>query len=324
MYCLFYIEKMSEEFQSSIQQLSNNVHNNMRILIDNIHNCYSPLVGSAVSNFLSTVSQDFLKFCISCAQSHVKSEGFIDWFSLETDLYKLSKQTITEDSLKQVNQLMNIMVGHLFIYLTSFRDNLLQVEMSENDRIRLMFISELFIVAQRDIYGEIYYENLICGAHVCHTYIIDALHEMHNIRPASTAQLNDYCGKPCFTEDRLKRIAQFWGVCAMLTANEQENIRITMHALLRIYERVAAKYSLTFEQLTNYLLEKQSRNKIVHYAAAIKTYSRRANFNTFSLDNFIQIPENNHINNAINQEKITLESIFRGACQLQKSFPYKM
>ena len=56
-YCLFYIEKMSEEFQSSIQQLSNNVHNNMRILIDSIHNCYSPLVGSTVSNFLSTVFQ---------------------------------------------------------------------------------------------------------------------------------------------------------------------------------------------------------------------------------------------------------------------------
>ena len=324
MYCLFYIEKMSEEFQSSIQQLSNNVHNNMRILIDNIHNCYSPLVGSAVSNFLSTVSQDFLKFCISCAQSHVKSEGFIDWFSLETDLYKLSQQTITEDSLTQINQSMNKMVNHLLNHLTSFHQNLLEAEMSENYRIRLMFIAELFIVALRDIYGEIYYENLICGPNVCHTYIIDALHEMHNIRPASTAQLNDYRGKSCFTENRLKRIAQFWRVCAMLTANELENIRITMHALLRIYERVAAKYSLTFEQLTNYLLEKQSRNKIVHYAAAIKTYSRRANFNTFSLDNFIQIPENNHINNAINQEKITLESIFKGTCQLQKSFPYKM
>lgn len=44
----------------------------------------------------------------------------------------------------------------------------------------------------------------------------------------------------------------------------------------------------------------------------------------FSLDDFIQKPDNYLINGAIAQEKQQLANIFQGACHLQKRFKYRI
>lgn len=326
---------MSDLFQSSIKELRGSTLDNMHLLIQRINDCYSLLVDSQISIFFSTVCNDFFQAWSPPEASNINFEHLVGWLSFEMDLQRLLYPLSAEDNLNQFEQLMNHMLSTLFTCLTSFQTNLVAIETIGNAQVRLMFIAELFIVPLREIHGHVYHRNLQCGSKACDKHIIDAINQMHTITPAPIAKLNDYRFVGCLQKDSLREFAHRWGVFRTLTPKYSEmtfdqretfheSIRETLYILLGIYQKVARKYSLELKQLTNYLLEKKKRNETAHYGEAIKKYAKNLTPNKFSLNDFVQIPENKHITSAIAQENQQLREIFEGACHLQQRFPYDM
>ena len=323
-----------DPIQSAIQQLRNSVLATLHILIKKINDCYVPLVDQQILEFVSTVCDDFLKVWMSPARSSINSENLVVWFAFEKDLRKVSVSISDNAIFDRCEHLINDMLSDMFKYLTSFQNGLQNIETIENDRIRLMFIGELFSVALREIHGRAYYDNLMCGSKVSDKLTVDAVNEMHEIAPLSTSQLDDFRSANCFRDDSVRTIAYSWGIFRTLTPKYSdmakyqkkdflENMRQVLHDLLRIYQAVTKKYRLGLKQFTDYLLEKQKRNEIVHYAESIRKYAQNRSLSGCSLEDFIKTPENKHIGNAIDQEKHHLNTIFEYACRFQLQSSHK-
>ena len=201
--------------------------------------------------------------------------------------------------------------------------------MWENDQVRLIFISELFTVAVREIQGHAYYQNLKCNDKACHEFVLDAIKTMvHTESRNDTPGVHPFLSASSVQLETLKHIAACWGLSIEqasenTTALKQNlvslgEIRTILHSLLDVYRVVANAYGLDVLPLTNFLIEKQKRNKIVHYNQAIRNYAFSARGKSFSLVGFINDPNHETLARAFSENANNLQKIFSHTCSFQR------